>query len=83
MVRNVFHLVFALALVAVFLIATGLIGYEPPAHFSLDPATWRGTWTEQIALRQVGLGLVFLVAAGIVALRINRRLASQKPKPSN
>jgi len=75
MVRNVFGLVFTLTLAAVFLIATGLIGYEPPAQLSLDAASWRrGTWTNQIVLRQVGLGAVLLTAAGIVARRINRRL---------
>ena len=90
MVRNVYGLVFTLTLVAVFLIVTGFMGWEPPAQISLDAATWRrGTWTDQIILRQVGLGIVFLIAAGIVALRLNRRLTasgavpSQKPKPSN
>jgi hypothetical protein len=91
MVRNVYGLVFTLTLVAVFMIVTGLMGWDPPALLSLDAATWRrGTWSDQILLRQVGLGLVLLVAAGLMTLRINRRLAargqtmpSQKPKPSN
>ena len=39
MVRNAFGLVFMMMLAAVFLIVTGLFGYEPPAHLSLDPAT--------------------------------------------
>ena len=83
MVRNPYGLVFTLTLVAVFLIVTGLIGYEPPAHLSLDGATWRrGTWTDQIVLRQVGLGVVFLIAAGILTLRINRRLAASQTVPS-
>jgi hypothetical protein len=77
MVRSVYGLVFTLTLAAVFLIVTGLIGYEPPAHLSLDAATWRrGTWTDQIVLRQVGFGIVFLIAAGIVTLCINRRLTA-------
>lgn len=75
MVRSVFGLVFTITLAAVFLIVSGLIGYEPPAHLSLDAATWRrGTWTDQIVLRQVGLGIVFLIAAGVLTLRINRGL---------
>lgn len=82
MVRNVYGLVFTLTLAAVFLIVTGLIGYYPPAHFSLDPASWGGAWSDQILLGQVGLGIVFLIAAGLLTIRINRRLA-QQPKPSN
>jgi len=74
MVRSAFGLVFTMTLAAVFLLVTGFIGYEPPAHLSLDAATWRrGTWSDQILLKQVGLGLVFLVVAGAVAFRINRR----------
>ena len=80
MVRNAFAFVFTMTLAAAFLIVTGLIGYEPPAHLSLDAATWRrGTWTDQIVLRQVGLGIVLLIAAGIGALRINRRISGRKP----
>jgi hypothetical protein len=82
MVRNVFHLVFALTIAAVVLIVTGLIGYDPPARLSLGAPAFGGTWSDHILFRQVGLGIVFLVVAGIVALRINRRLA-QNPKPSN
>jgi len=78
MVRSAFGLVFTLTLAAVFLIVTGLMGYEPPAQLSLDAATWRrGTWTDQIVLRQVGIGIVLLIAAGIVTLRINRRLTGR------
>ena len=79
MVRNAFGLVFVMTLAAVFLIVTGLLGSEPPAHLSLDPATWRrGTLTDQIVWRQIGLGLVLLIAAGFVTLRINRRLAERR-----
>ena len=77
-IRNAFGFVFTMTLAAVFLIVTGLIGYYPPAHMSLDAATWRGTWTGEILMRQVGLGIVLLVAAGIVALRINKRLAVRR-----
>ena len=79
-VRSAFGFVFTMTLAAVFLIITGLIGYEPPAQLSLDAATWRrGTWTDQIVLRQVGLGVVLLIAAGIVTLRINRRFTGRRP----
>ena len=72
MVRSAFGLVFMMTLAAVFLIVTGLLGYEPPAPLSLDPATWRrGALTDQIVWRQLGLGLVLLIAAGLVALRVN------------
>ena len=78
MARNAFGFVFTMTLAAVFLIVTGLIGYQPPAHLSLDAATWRlGTWTGQIVLPQVGLGVAFLMAAGAVAFRINRRLTGR------
>jgi hypothetical protein len=79
MVRNVFSLVFTLTLAAVFLIVTGFLEYEPPAHLSLDPATWRtGTLTDQIVWRQIGLGLVLLIAAGLVTLGINRHLTERR-----
>jgi hypothetical protein len=74
--RNAFTFVFTMTLAAVFLIVTGLIGYYPPAHMSLDAATWRrGAWTGEMNLSQVALGAVFLVVAGVVAVRVNRRLA--------
>ena len=73
---NSFTLVFSLTLAAVFLIVTGLMGYYPPAHMSLDAATWRrGAWTGEIILSQVALGAVFLALAGFIAVRVNRRLA--------
>ena len=81
MVRNAFHVVFILTIAAVVLIVTGLIGYEPSARFSLAAPAFGGTWSDQILFRQVGLGIVFLIVAAIVALRINRRLA-QNIKPS-
>ena len=72
--RNMFTFVFTMTLAAVFLIVTGLIGYAPPAHMSLDAETWRrGQWTGDIILNQVALGVVFLALAGVVAVRINRR----------
>lgn len=76
-VRTVFGLVFTLTIAALVLIGTGLIGYYPPAHMSLDPATWRrGAWTGEVILGQVALGVVFLAVAGVVAVRVNRRIAS-------
>lgn len=77
--RNVFTLVFTFSLAAIFLIVTGVIGYQPPAHLSLDASTWRrGTWTDEIILRQVALGVALLGVAGIVARRINRRLPTRR-----
>jgi hypothetical protein len=79
--RNAFTFVFTATLAAVFLIATGLIGYAPPAHLSLDVATWRrGVWTGGVILNQVALGSVLLVVAGLVALRLNRRLPSSRSR---
>ena len=34
--RNTFIFVFTMTLAGVLLIVTGLIGYDPPAHLSLD-----------------------------------------------
>jgi hydroxymethylglutaryl-CoA reductase len=74
--RSTFVFVFTMTLAAVFLIVTGLIGYYPPAHLSLDAATWRrGEWTGEIIISQVALGVVFLALAAVVAVRVNRRLA--------
>ena len=77
MARNAFGFVFTMTLAAVFLIVTGLIGYQPPAHLSLDAATWRrGVWTDEVILSQVALGVALLSAAGLVAVRVNRRLST-------
>ncbi len=74
--RNTFVFIFTATLAAVFLIVTGLIGYQPPAHLSLDAATWRrGVWTNEVILPQFGLGVALLSVAGYVAVRVNRRLA--------
>jgi hypothetical protein len=74
-VRNAFGFVFTMTLAAVFLIVTGMLGYQPPAHMSLDAATWRrGDWTGEIITSQVALGVAFLVLAGIMAVRIHRRM---------
>jgi hypothetical protein len=68
--KRTFSFVFTMALAGVFLIVTGLIGYQPPAHLSLDGATWRrGTWTDHVVVSQVVLGADTLLAAGIVAVR--------------
>ena len=78
-VRNSFGFVFTMTLVGAFLIGTGVIGYYPPAHMSLDAATWRrGEWTGEILLGQVALGVVFLMLAGIVAVGLNRRMPHQR-----
>jgi hypothetical protein len=78
-VRNAFGFVFALTAAAAFLIVTGLIGYDPPAHMSLDAATWRrGQWTGEIIPSQVALGIAFLAVAAVVAVRVNRRLQTPK-----
>ena len=75
--KRTFSFVFTMALAGVFLIVTGLIGYQPPAHLSLDGATWRrGTWTDHVVVSQVVLGASALLAAAIVAVRVNRRLVS-------
>ena len=77
--RNTFTFDFTASLVAAFLIITGLIGYQPPAHLSLDAATWRrGVWTHEVILSQVGLGMALLGAAVLVAVRINRRLSNRR-----
>jgi quinol-cytochrome oxidoreductase complex cytochrome b subunit len=74
--RSTFVFIFTATLAAVFLIVTGLIGYQPPAHLSLDAATWRlGVWTDEVILVQVALGVALLAAVGVVAVRVNRRLA--------
>ena len=79
MVRNAFSFVFMMTLAGVFLVVTGLVGYYPPGHMSLDAATWRrGTWTGEIIVGQVALGMSFLAVAALVARRINRRLAQGK-----
>ena len=77
--RHTFVFIFTATLAAVFLIVTGLIGYQPPAHLSLDAATWRrGVWTEEVILSQVALGVVLLIAAGVVGVRVNRRLSHSR-----
>ena len=71
--RKAFSFVFTATLAAVFLIVTGLIGYQPPAHLSLDAATWRrGTWADGVILSQIALGSVLLAVAGVVAFRLDR-----------
>jgi hypothetical protein len=70
-----FAFVFTATFAAVFLIVTGLIGYQPPAHLSFDAATWRrGVWTDGIIVEQVALGTALLITAGLIARRVNRQL---------
>ena len=72
--RRTFGFVFTATLASVCLIVTGLIGYQPPAHLSLDAATWRrGVWTGDVIVSQLALGGALLIAAVAVALSINRR----------
>ena len=73
--RRQFELVFAAGTVALVLIVTGLIGYEPPGHFDFSQPNWRtGTWTGQVIWSQIAVGSVFLVVACVQFVRINRRL---------
>jgi hypothetical protein len=77
--RKTFTFIFTATLAAVFLIITGLIGYQPPAHLSLDAETWRrGTWADGVILSQIALGSVLLAVAGVVALRLNRTTRETK-----
>jgi hypothetical protein len=78
MIRNTVGLMFMLTLVGSVLVVTGLMGFQPPAHMTLDPATWTtGTWSDGVLLRQVGVGVGLLIAAGLVMLRINRGRARE------
>jgi hypothetical protein len=75
--RNLFGLAFTAAAAAIFLIVTGLVGWQPPANLNLAEATWRrGVWTGEIIWPQVALGIVFLLVAGFAVTRVNRRLSS-------
>ena len=74
-VRNAFGFVFTMTVAGLLLIVTGLIGFYPPAHMSLDPATWRrGQWNDEILLPQLAIGVVLLAVAWVGAVRVNRRL---------
>jgi hypothetical protein len=74
--RKAFTFVFTATIAGVLLMIFGLVGYTPPAHMSLDAATWRrGTWSDGVVLAEVVLGGVLLAAAGVVAWRLNRSLA--------
>jgi hypothetical protein len=82
--RNSFTFFFTMTLAGVFLIVTGLIGYYPPAHMSLDAASWRrGEWTGEIIQSQVALGVAFLGLAAVIAVRVNRRLAREGGSETN
>jgi hypothetical protein len=73
-VRNMFGLTFTAGAAAIFLILTGLIGWQPPPNINLSNAGWRlGTWTDGIIWSQIALGLVFLVVAGFAARRATAR----------
>jgi hypothetical protein len=87
--RSSFSFIFSTTFAAVFLISTGLIGYQPPAHLSLDAGTWRrGVWTGHVIISQLSLGVVLLAAAATAAVRLNRRLGGELrkrpiPRPSD
>jgi hypothetical protein len=77
--RSLFACIFTLTLAALFLFTTGLIGYSPPGHLSLDPASWRrGVWTGGVILSQVSLGGVLLLVAGALAVKVHRRLGRRR-----
>ena len=77
--RNTFTFVFTAGIAGVLLIIFGLIGYTPPAHMSLAAETWRrGTWADSFVLSEVAIGTVLIVAAAVVASRLNRRLQMRR-----
>ena len=76
--RNMFGLAFTAGTAAIFLIVTGMIGWQPPANLNLQDASWRrGAWAGEIIWSQVALGLVFLLGAGFAVNRANRRISAQ------
>jgi hypothetical protein len=76
--RNMFGLAFSSGAAAVFLIVTGLMGWEPPANLNLAESGWRrGAWTGGVIWSQVLFGIAFLVMAGFAVRRINRRLSQR------
>jgi hypothetical protein len=78
MVRNMFGLAFTAGTAAIFLIVTGIIGWQPPPNLNFHDATWRrGVWAGEIIWSQVALGLVFLLVAGFAVNRANRRTSAQ------
>jgi hypothetical protein len=49
MVRNMFGLAFTAGTAAIFLIVTGIIGWQPPPNLNFHDATWRrGVWARAI-----------------------------------
>ena len=76
--RNMFGLAFTAGAAAIFLILTGVIGWQPPANINLADATWRrGVWTGDVIWSQVALGVALLLVAGFAINRINRRLVAR------
>jgi hypothetical protein len=76
--RNMFSLAFTAGAAAIFLVLTGLIGWQPPANLNFHDATWRrGVWAGEIIWSQVALGLVFLLVAAFAVNRANRRMSAQ------
>lgn len=72
--RNMFGLAFTAGAAAIFLILTGVLGWEPPPNLNFHDATWRrGVSTSGIIWSQVAVGMVFLLVAGFAVNRVNRR----------
>ena len=70
---------FQRTLAAVFLLRRA-DGYQPPAHLSLDPSTWRrGICADHVIVRQVALGLGLLMVGVVVGVRLNRHIATEQP----
>jgi uncharacterized membrane protein len=77
--RNMFGLAFTAGAAAIFLIVTGVIGWQPPPNLNPAASTWRrGVWTDEIIWPQVALGIVFLLVAGFAVNRVNRRLSKAR-----
>jgi hypothetical protein len=75
-VRNMFGLAFTAGAAAIFLIVTGLIGWQPPPNINFHMPHGGGRWTGDIIWSQVALGLVFLLVAGFAVRRVNRQLSA-------
>ena len=74
-----FGLAFTAGAAAIFLIVTGIIGWQPPPNISLVEATWRrGVWTGGIIWSQVAVGIAFLLVAAFAVNRVNRRLSKAR-----
>jgi hypothetical protein len=74
--RNMFGLAFTAGAAAIFLLVTGVIGWQPPPNINFAEAGWRrGVWTGEIIWSQVALGIALLLVAGLAVHRVNGRLS--------